>query len=146
MQFQDFTKTCILHACIFSVMREKCMHFFTFWPKQCIFRQIFLNFQKFSIETMHIFKKPKQCMQIACLKSETMHFAFLKQCIAYMQCILCNNHALQRLFYLPRGEFKDFFFCGSVWAVPLSPLLSSSWCVSTSRTFLRARAVCSKWS
>ena len=26
------------------------------------------------------------------LKSETMQFAFLKQCIAYMQCILCNNH------------------------------------------------------
>ena len=50
---------------------------------------------------------------------------------------------LQRLFYLPRGKFNYFFSCGSVWAVPLSPLLSSSWCVSTSRTFVRARAVCS---
>ena len=52
---------------------------------------------------------------------------------------------LQRLFYLPRGEFKDFVSCGSVWAVPLSPSLSFSWCVLTSLTFLRARAVCLKW-
>ena len=31
---------------------------------------------EFSIEIMHFSKILKQCMQNACLKSETMHFAF----------------------------------------------------------------------
>ena len=101
-------------------MHFACMHGKHLWCKmQCILVNVdpnhaFLgeNQAKFwflpciSMTSSKIFVP---CMHFACKKPLSMHFACMQLCIAYMQCIQCNNHVLKP-FLRKETPFIQHFF------------------------------------